>query len=311
MKLVKGSLFILLSALALLPIAHAQSGQQGNAIDHDVMFFSTQAPGGPPAPSISVFDIKVVKGAPYSATAESETTQTLPDGNRIVQRNNTKIYRDNEGRTRQELDLGSPGAGGKEGLRIVSISDPVGGFSYTLHPEIKVAEKLQFMNPGSGIFNMPVAPDGEISKDANVFVRKEILAGSDAGGVPTEISRGIRVFVQKANNLESQKSEEALGTQVMEGVEVTGKRVATTIPAGQIGNERAITVSSESWYSADLQTIVYSKRDDPTSGVTIYRLTNLTRGEPDAALFRIPPDYTVNEPKTQKIILDVDVKKTK
>jgi hypothetical protein len=36
---------------------------------------------------------------------------------------------------------------------------------------------------------------------------------------------------------------------------------------------------------------VYSRRTDPRFGETIYRLTNITRAEPDAALFQVPPDY--------------------
>lgn len=88
---------------------------------------------------------------------------------------------------------------------------------------------------------------------------------------------------------------ESLGKQSIEGIEVEGKRSVTTIPVGAIGNERPIEIVSESWYSPELQTTVMSKRTDPTSGETTYRLTNLRRGEPDASLFQVPPDYTVKE----------------
>ena len=42
-------------------------------------------------------DGKVVKGAPYSAQAVTETTQTLGDGNRIINKSTATIYRDSEG----------------------------------------------------------------------------------------------------------------------------------------------------------------------------------------------------------------------
>jgi hypothetical protein len=42
---------------------------------------------------------KLVKGAPYGATAITESTQTLSDGNQIIQRNEAIYYRDSEGRT--------------------------------------------------------------------------------------------------------------------------------------------------------------------------------------------------------------------
>src|SRR4030095_15765309 len=51
--------------------------------------------GGPP-----------VKGAPYSATAVTEDTQTLRDGTSITRKDTTAIYRDGEGRTRIEQTLG-------------------------------------------------------------------------------------------------------------------------------------------------------------------------------------------------------------
>ena len=55
------------------------------------------------------FDGKVVKGAPYSAQAISETTQTLADGNRITRKSTTLVYRDSEGRTRREQSLNNVG----------------------------------------------------------------------------------------------------------------------------------------------------------------------------------------------------------
>jgi hypothetical protein len=43
-----------------------------------------------------------VKGAPYSATINNESIQTLADGNRIVQTNTGTTARDSQGRTRQD-----------------------------------------------------------------------------------------------------------------------------------------------------------------------------------------------------------------
>ena len=41
---------------------------------------------------------KVVTGAPFSAVAVSETTQTLADGNHIAQKLQTNLFRDSQGR---------------------------------------------------------------------------------------------------------------------------------------------------------------------------------------------------------------------
>src|SRR5690349_4301808 len=48
---------------------------------------------------------KVVKNAPYSAEAVTETTQTLADGNRIAHKTTATTYRDSEGRTRRDMTL--------------------------------------------------------------------------------------------------------------------------------------------------------------------------------------------------------------
>jgi TonB family protein len=90
-------------------------------------------------------------------------------------------------------------------------------------------------------------------------------------------------------------NEESLGKQTLEGVEVEGKRITTTIPAGTFGNERPIEIVNERWFSPELKTVVMSRNSDPRTGETTYRLVNLRRGEPDASLFQVPPDYTVKE----------------
>jgi hypothetical protein len=87
----------------------------------------------------------------------------------------------------------------------------------------------------------------------------------------------------------------SLGLRDFEGVRAEGKSTSYTIPAGEIGNKNAITVTSESWYSPDLQATVYSKHSDPRNGETVYRMTNIKRGEPSAALFTVPDGYTIKE----------------
>lgn len=82
---------------------------------------------------------------------------------------------------------------------------------------------------------------------------------------------------------------------MIEGVRAEGKRTTRTIPAGQIGNERPIEITSEVWTSPDLRMIVLSKHNDPRFGETVYRLTNIQRGEPDHSLFTVPDKFTVKD----------------
>ena len=85
---------------------------------------------------------RVVKGAPYCADAVHETVQLLPDAsgtgsNRIVQRQNTRLCRDGEGRTRQETE--------RNGRRVVYLRDPVSRENWVLDPERKTARRLGTM----------------------------------------------------------------------------------------------------------------------------------------------------------------------
>jgi len=86
---------------------------------------------------------------------------------------------------------------------------------------------------------------------------------------------------------------ESLGKQAIEGVEAEGTRTTITIQPGAIGNERAINIVSERWYSPELQTVVMTKHSDPRFGETSYRLTNISRTEPARTLFEVPSDYTL------------------
>jgi hypothetical protein len=83
----------------------------------------------------------------------------------------------------------------------------------------------------------------------------------------------------------------------MNGVNVTGKSITRTIPAGRIGNAQPIVSTDTVWFSPDLQVVVSATRNDPRTGANTYALTNIQRTEPPASLFQVPSDYTVQDAK--------------
>jgi len=209
---------------------------------------------------------KLVTGAPFSAVAVSETIQTLADGNHIAHKTETNLFRDSQGRFRKEMTLPAIGPLATSGQAhvFVLIHDPVAGTTFTLHPDVKIAEKME-------------GPSGKMKdtiKGNIAYHRQEALADGS---------------VQK----------EDLGTQTIAGVSAQGTRVTHTIPAGQMGNEKPITIVFEHWYSNDLQMVVMSKRSDPRIGETSYTVTNIRRSEPAASLFTVPSDYTVTAGKNK------------
>jgi hypothetical protein len=88
---------------------------------------------------------------------------------------------------------------------------------------------------------------------------------------------------------------ENLGSKVIEGVEATGTRSTVTIPAGEMGNEKPMAIVTERWYSAELNVVVMTRHSDPRGGESTFRLTQISRGEPERSLFEVPADYTVKE----------------
>jgi len=92
---------------------------------------------------------------------------------------------------------------------------------------------------------------------------------------------------------------ESLGKEVIEGFVAEGTRTTNLIPAGRIGNDKAIEIVHERWYSPELQVILLSKHNDPRWGETVYRLRNISRGAPDNSLFSLPANSTPKEKKTR------------
>jgi hypothetical protein len=88
-------------------------------------------------------------------------------------------------------------------------------------------------------------------------------------------------------------TRDSLGNQYLQGLPVVGTLEKIAISPGTIGNDQLITLSREFWYSADLETNLSVIRKDPRQGTQTITMTILSRGEPDASMFAVPPGYTV------------------
>jgi len=86
---------------------------------------------------------------------------------------------------------------------------------------------------------------------------------------------------------------ENLGEQMILGFRTTGTRVITTLPAGQIGNDRSIDIVSEQWFSPELEVVMRSLHRDPWAGEFTTTVTSISRGDQPSALFEIPDRYKV------------------
>jgi hypothetical protein len=206
--------------------------------------------------------VRPVTGAPFSAQATTQITQTLADGNQINRTETAQIARDSSGRTRRDATVShiGPWFSATTPREIVNISDPVAGVNYMIDVTNKTGTQMPFharSGPG-GPQARRMKTNGEVEGQSGI-----------------------------------QRTTESLGTQVMAGVTVQGTRSTETIPAGAVGNQNPIVISSERWVSPQLQETIYSKHTDPRFGTTIYQLTNINQAEPAATLFQVPSGYAI------------------
>ncbi len=205
------------------------------------------------SPDGSMMPKSPVKGAPYSAQAVSEITQTLADGTRVTHSTYSRLYRDSEGRERCDET--------SDAFKGIFISDPVEHAGYSLDLDKRVATRT-------------IGPD-EVAKEmrgaAIRFVQDPLGLAPETG------LSGVKYM----NPLES------LGTRMIEGILTVGTRTSVTAPDGKIDNV------NERWISPDLHIALLMTASNPSWGPTTYKLTNIIRGEQPRALFEVPADYKV------------------
>ncbi len=144
---------------------------------------------------------------------------------------------------------------------MIAIDDPVAGTRYALFADRKVAHKLPSHRPGDGDRPRPGM-------------------GGRPGG-----PEGDRPAPKT----------ESLGKRTIAGIATEGTREVISIPAGAFGNEKAVEIVSERWFSPELVIVVETRHRDPLHGDSTYTVTGITRGEPDASLFAVPAGYSIEE----------------
>lgn len=223
-----------------------------------------RGPGGfgPGGPGPGGPPRQTVTGAPYSGVEVRSSQQTLANGNVIQRQEQANVYRDSQGRVRRETTRTTPDG---QTRTTISISDPVAG----VVSELDAAHKVAFQRPA----------------------RFPSQSQANAAG------RGRGPMNGASRNAASQANvrREALSAQTVNGIMASGSRVTHTIPAGQIGNSQDLEIVHETWMSDELKVPVMTKVTDPRTGTSTTQLTNIVRSEPDAALFQVPPDYTVRK----------------
>ncbi|HXR91327.1 MAG TPA: hypothetical protein VN750_13730 [Steroidobacteraceae bacterium] len=216
---------------------------------------------------VGPLSVPAIVAAPFSAVGITETTRQTADGNRFSHTSSVRFYRDSQGRTRIERQVSLPGSnanGEQSAASFIEIRDPVSNAYIILNP----AHKTALINTAMHLTT---------SEPASTAPRLFAQFG------------GVRI----GPNDRGWSAAVPLGEKSIDGLSALGTRQVYTIPAGssRFGNQKAVTITVEQWYSRALGMILSRTGTASRGGQTSYHLEQIVQAEPDASLFTIPADY--------------------
>ena len=132
------------------------------------------------------FGDKVVKNAPFSAETVREESKRLFDGSIVKNTSKGLIYRDGEGRIRQEQPferIGSFTVTGADNqpIKLIQIIDFTAGNSYSLNTSAKTYFKVPYLQ------NLPFTPKDKSPEGKTESLGKQTIEGIAAEGTRTTI----------------------------------------------------------------------------------------------------------------------------
>jgi len=257
-----------IAAVALSVLSCAQNSQQRPDPTHAQPQIISIQDGGVDQVLQSIV-IPPMPNAPFSLILQTEWVQTLSDGGTITLINERHIARDKTGRIFQERKMLTPKTQTQHSrITYIQISDPNAHVHYNcgMLDDRHICGESTFSETTSTVVN-PMGPA--------------------SGPLPNGMGNAIR---------------EDLGENILEGVPTTGLRESVTYNPGIFGNDNPMTISREYWYAQKLGINLLSKRTDPRFGTQTFTVTNLTLGDPDPQLFKLPKGFTVSRVPPGRVV---------
>jgi hypothetical protein len=225
---------------------------------------SSEAVRGPDGGTrVHVEGIKIlpITGKPFSGVDSVEWTRTLEDGTVMSTHLDAKMARDAQGRIyRERVSFVPANSDEKSRIKETFLMDPIAHTRTVCNNATRRCEVTGYYERTSFTL-MPVGP----------------------------FDNGKRYLTR-----------ESLGSDMIDGLNVNGTRETITISPGVVGNSQNLVTTREFWYSPDLEINLSVTRKDPREGTQVIRVTNLSRGDPDGALFQVPANFVVEDHRTAK-----------
>jgi hypothetical protein len=195
------------------------------------------------------FGGKTVTGKPFQAKFTITRVETLPN-NSITNTVSGILARDGDGSTYRDVTLPAIGPWASSGKpqEFIYIKNVTKVMNYII-------------DVSKGTYR-EIAPRARNSADGDRNPARGQHMGPKDGGPGNETV---------ADNPSATYSDPGTGTSY----KVDDKKMTRTIPAGQIGNQNDVVITTERWYSADLDLVLKETRSDPRFGNSTYQVTNI------------------------------------
>jgi hypothetical protein len=230
------------------------------------LLFLSPIPGALAQAPRGIF-VTPIPNEPFMAVVDEQRTSVQPNGTVVNVKTIHAIARSGQGQIYNEArPLVPADYVGTPPIRVMHIYDPQTRLNTFLYPQEKTGWQGRTPHPPA-------------------------TAPPDLYATPAANSLPVNQFTK----------EEDLGTQTMEGVSVHGVRETQLVPTAQGGSGKEVTITDEYWYSDDLRLNMVTKHNDPRTGSVSMTVTQVTRTEPDAAIFEIPSGYRLEGPAVQAV----------
>jgi hypothetical protein len=216
----------------------------------------SRGPDGSTRVHVGGIEILPTAGKPFSGRDSIDWTRNLEDGTVVTTHLDANLARDSQGRIyREHVSFVPANSNEQSKRRYFTLSDPVAHTRTT----------------------------------CVIASHRCVIAGYFA---PTSFK------LRPAGSFDDAKrflALESLGNDVIDGLNVIGTRETISINAGVLGNNQPLVSTREFWYSPDLQVNLAVTRKDPREGTQTIHVMDLSRSEPDPAMFQVPAGFVVQD----------------
>ena len=223
---------------------------------------------------------------PYTAESKTTSVQTLGDGTTITRESTEVRAIDSQNRT-LNARTEAPVSADQPGFTWGNVNDPVENSQISWNSQTRKAQVIK-LPPEAERHGCWQSDSGQMA----------MSFGPEPGELPRQ--RIQPVVLKTQQNIPQPKMED-LGTTTIQGVEAHGQRWTTITPVGQIGNDRELVTSNETWMAVNLGITLRQVNDSPQGGKTTTEVVRLDLSDPPLSTFQPPEGYEVVTEELHKV----------